>query len=61
VGAVTGRPRASPAETADRLAEPAYPMLGAEGCPRPAAVNRPQGRVVVKAGLLNPTGLRSTG
>ena len=41
-------------ETTDRLAEPAYRVLGEDGCLRLAALTRPLSRTVVKAGLLNP-------
>ncbi|WP_436529899.1 SCO6745 family protein [Actinoplanes sp. HUAS TT8] len=41
----------------DRLAEPAYRVLGDEGCLRLAELTRPLSRIVVKAGMLNPAGL----
>ncbi|MGW9195525.1 SCO6745 family protein [Micromonospora chersina] len=37
----------------DRLATPAYAVLGAEGCARLAELTRPMSRAVVDAGLLN--------
>ncbi|BCY12595.1 hypothetical protein [Actinoplanes sp. L3-i22] len=43
--------------TTDRLAEPAYRVLGEAGCLRLAALTRPLSRTVVKAGMLNPAGL----
>ncbi|KHD74702.1 SalK [Actinoplanes utahensis] len=51
------RLRAGLEETTDRLAEPAYRVLGEEGCLRLAALTRPLSRTVVKAGLLNPATL----
>ncbi|MFI1988585.1 hypothetical protein [Actinoplanes sp. NPDC020271] len=41
----------------DRLAEPAYRMLGEPGCLRLAELTRPLSRTVVKAGMLNPASL----
>lgn len=41
----------------DRLAEPAYRVLGEAGCLRLAELTRPLSRLVVKAGMLNPAGL----
>jgi hypothetical protein len=43
--------------TTDRLAEPAYRVLGEAGCLRLAELTRPLSRTVVKAGMLNPAGL----
>ncbi|WP_441156364.1 SCO6745 family protein [Micromonospora sp. H33] len=37
----------------DRLATPAYAVLGADGCARLAQLTRPMSRAVVEAGLLN--------
>lgn len=37
----------------DRLATPAYAVLGAEGCVRLAELTRPMSRAVIGAGLLN--------
>lgn len=37
----------------DRLATPAYAVLGADGCARLAELTRPMSRAVVDAGLLN--------
>ena len=41
------------AET-DRLAEPAYQVLGEDGCARLAELTRPLSRTMVKAGMLDP-------
>ncbi|WP_045743947.1 SCO6745 family protein [Actinoplanes rectilineatus] len=41
--------------TTDRLAVPAYTVLGVEGCARLAELTRPMSRAVVDAGLLDPT------
>jgi hypothetical protein len=38
----------------DRMAEPAYRVLGDSGCTRLAELTRPLSRTVVKAGMLNP-------
>lgn len=38
----------------DRLAEPAYAVLGDDGCARLAELTRPLSRTVVRAGLLDP-------
>jgi helix-turn-helix protein len=38
----------------DRLAEPAYAVLGEEGRVRLAELTRPLSRTVVKAGMLDP-------
>ncbi|SDT17188.1 SCO6745 family protein [Actinoplanes derwentensis] len=45
--------RASIEETTDRLAAPAYAVLGVDGCTRLAELTRPLSRTVVKAGALN--------
>ncbi|MEH1166036.1 hypothetical protein V6V47_11695 [Micromonospora sp. CPCC 205539] len=44
----------------DRLATPAYTVLGADGCARLAALTRPMSRAVVAAGLLNVDNAVST-
>ncbi len=41
----------------DRLADPAYRVLGEAGCLRLAGLTRPLSRIVVKAGMLNPASL----
>lgn len=51
------RVRESLEAATDRLAEPAYRILGEQGCLRLAELTRPLSRVVVKAGMLNPAGL----
>jgi hypothetical protein len=38
----------------DRMSEPAYGVLGEDGCTRLAELTRPLSRLVVKAGMLNP-------
>jgi hypothetical protein len=40
----------------DVLAEPAYRVLGEDGCARLAELARPLSRAVVDAGLLDPKG-----
>ncbi|WP_328477088.1 hypothetical protein OHA21_23615 [Actinoplanes sp. NBC_00393] len=55
------RLRADLEATTDRLAEPAYRVLGEEGCLRLAALTRPLSRTVVKGGLLDPRQLTKTG
>jgi hypothetical protein len=42
-------------EATDRLAAPAYAVLGDDGAVRLAELTRPLSRIVVKAGMLNPT------
>jgi helix-turn-helix protein len=49
--------RAELEETTDRLAAPAYDVLGINGCNRLAELTRPLSRTIVKAGLLNPAAL----
>ena len=46
--------RAGIEERTDRLAEPAYRVLGEDGCRRLAELTRPLSRTIVKGGLLNP-------
>lgn len=46
--------RAEVEATTDRLAQPAYDVLGADGCERLAELTRPLSRTLVKAGMLNP-------
>jgi hypothetical protein len=53
--------RADLEATTDRLAEPAYRVLGEEGCLRLAALTRPLSRTVVKGGLLDPRQLMKIG
>jgi hypothetical protein len=38
----------------DRMAEPAYRVLGEDGCTRLAELTRPLSRLVVKAGMMDP-------
>ncbi|MBQ0897693.1 hypothetical protein KBX37_32375 [Micromonospora sp. U56] len=45
--------RQSVEDRTDALAEPAYRVLGEDGCARLAEVARPLSRAVVDAGLLN--------
>ncbi|MEU4477610.1 hypothetical protein AB0F68_05985 [Micromonospora sp. NPDC023966] len=50
----SGRAQRARIEAAtDRLATPAYAVLGADGCARLAELTRPMSRAVVDAGLLN--------
>ncbi|MFC7530655.1 hypothetical protein [Actinoplanes sp. GCM10030250] len=49
--------RAGIEEQTDRLAEPAYRVLGEDGSARLAALTRPLSRTLVKAGLLDPSQL----
>jgi hypothetical protein len=46
--------RAGVEAATDRLSEPAYRVLGEQGCTRLAELTRPLSRTVVKAGMLNP-------
>ena len=46
--------RAGIEETTDRLAEPAYEVLGEDGRVRLAELTRPLSRAVVRAGMLDP-------
>ncbi len=48
--------RADLEETTDRLAAPAYDVIGINGCVRLAELTRPISRTIVKAGMLNPAG-----
>ncbi|AEV86246.1 hypothetical protein ACWT_5229 [Actinoplanes sp. SE50] len=49
--------RAEIEATTDRLAEPAYRILGDDGCRRLAELTRPLSRTLVKSGFLNPVAL----
>ena len=49
--------RAGIEATTDRLAEPAYQVLGEDGRVRLAELTRPLSRTVVKAGMLDPAAL----
>ncbi|MBB2944141.1 hypothetical protein FB565_003870 [Actinoplanes lutulentus] len=51
------RLRAGIEEQTDRLAEPAYSVLGEQGALRLADLTRPLSRTLVKAGFLDPRGL----
>ena len=51
------RLRAAIEERTDQLAEPAYRVLGEEGCLRLAELTRPLSRTIAKGGLLDPKAL----
>jgi hypothetical protein len=51
--------RAAIEATTDRLADPAYAVIGPDGCARLAELTRPMSVAVVKAGLLAPRGAGS--
>jgi hypothetical protein len=52
--------RQSIEDRTDLLAEPAYRVLGADGCARLAALAGPLSRAVADAGLLDPSGVLAT-
>jgi hypothetical protein len=57
ISAAGRRLRAELEETTDRLAAPAYDVIGINGCRRLADLTRPLSRTIVQAGLLNPAAL----